>query len=192
MAAERPVTLPEDAFQLTRGWLDAAQADELFEALASGLPWEQREITMFGRTHAMPRLVCWLGDASYTYSGVRHDPIDWTPELAAVRDRLGAEGVRVNSVLANLYRDGNDSMGWHRDDEPELGPEPVIASLNLGASRDFRLRERASGDTTTLELRHGDLLVMRGRSQRDWDHCVPVRRRVGEARINLTFRQVLD
>jgi alkylated DNA repair dioxygenase AlkB len=119
--------------------------------------------------------------------------VPWTTPLAALRQRLEvALGVTFNSVLANLYRDGADSMGWHSDDEASLGPQPVIASLSLGATRRFVLRHRRRRDlqTLTLSLEHGSLLVMAGETQRHWHHAVPKTRQPVGARINLTFRHV--
>ncbi len=150
---------------------------------------------MFGRLVDSPRLSCWMGDpqAAYRYSGVRFTPVPWLPALAAVRERLQLEtGHAFNSVLLNRYRDGRDCMGWHSDDEPELGPQPLIASLSLGATRRFLLKHRARPEVRAcVELQHGDLLLMGGDTQRHYRHALPrTARPVGE-RINLTFRQIL-
>ena len=151
---------------------------------------------MFGREVDTPRLTAWYGDpgVSYAYSGAVHDARPWPPEVARLRDRLHDElGVRFNGVLGNLYRDGRDAMGWHSDDERELGPRPVIASVSLGAARRFRLRHRTSADAPSLDLplQHGSLLVMRGDTQRCWRHCVPRTARTCSARVNLTFRRIV-
>lgn len=148
---------------------------------------------MFGRTVPAPRLEAWYGDpgAAYTYSGLAHEPLPWTAELQDLRERVeSATATTFNSVLANLYRSGADSNGWHADDEPELGEQPVIASLSLGATRRFLLRHRASGERVELMLEAGSLLVMRGATQQCWQHCVPKQRTVQAPRINLTFRRV--
>jgi len=148
---------------------------------------------MFGRVVDSPRLSAWIGDedAVYRYSGTRFVPRPWTPELLALRDRVAAAcGVPFNSVLANLYRDGADRMGWHSDDEPELGPRPVIASVSLGAERTFRFRAKAGGETVAIELPHGSLLTMAGDTQRLYRHELPARKRVTGPRINLTFRWI--
>jgi alkylated DNA repair dioxygenase AlkB len=172
-----------------------ARADELFAALQEEIPWQQHRLVLFGREVAAPRLSCWIGDpdAVYTYSRTRFEPLPWTPTVAALRDDLAARlGLRFNSVLANLYRDGRDAMGWHSDDEPELGPDPVIASLSFGAERTFRLRSRATRETAlSLDLAHGCLLVMAGATQRLYQHALPRRARVAGPRINLTFRRIL-
>lgn len=176
-------------FEHREGWLSPDAADGLFDELASSLAWEQHEISLFGQRHPVPRLTYWFADHDYTYSGVRNTAHPWTESMAAVRERLVADtDAEYNSCLANLYRDGDQHMGWHRDDEPELGPEPTIASISLGAARDFQVRHVETGQTTTYVLGHGDLLVMRGRSQADYKHQVPKRRRIAEPRINLTFR----
>ena len=149
---------------------------------------------MFGRVVPAPRLEAWYGDegASYTYSGLAHEPLPWTHELHELRSRVESEtGASFNSVLANLYRDGNDSNGWHADDEDELGAEPIIASLSFGTPRRFLLRHRASRETVELALNPGSLLVMRGLTQQCWQHSIPKQRAVHQARINLTFRRVV-
>jgi alkylated DNA repair dioxygenase AlkB len=171
------------------GWIPAGEAGRLLETLTASLPWQQTEITMYGKTHLTPRLVCWIGDFDYTYSGITNEGQPWTPELADLRDRLeAATGARYNSCLANLYRDGRDQVRWHSDDEPELGPQPTIASLSLGAERDFKLKRQSDGEVFTVPLRHGDLIVMRDESQADYRHSIPRRARVTETRVNLTFR----
>ncbi|MFO1407851.1 MAG: alpha-ketoglutarate-dependent dioxygenase AlkB [Steroidobacteraceae bacterium] len=174
---------------------EPAESARLFAELRDGIDWREEEVLIFGRRRAVPRRVAWHGDsrARYRYSGTEHEPLPWTPTLLEVRDRvLGITGLPFNAVLLNLYRDGRDGMGWHADDEPELGPEPAIASVSFGAGRRFCLRHRRRPDAR-LELLLGDgsLLLMRGPTQRHWVHAVPkTARPVGE-RINLTFRQVL-
>ena len=172
-----------------------AQADTLFAALADEIPWQRHRLKLFGREVDAPRLSCWIGDAdaSYVYSRVRFDPLPWTPTIAQLRDDLAARvGVRFNSVLANLYRDGRDSVGWHSDDEPELGATPVIASLSFGATRTFRVRSRATREAAlSLDLAHGSLLVMAGDTQRLYQHALPKRAGVTLPRINLTFRRIV-
>lgn len=169
------------------GWVPDPQA--LFVRLQAELRWKQHDITLFGRTVPTPRLTAWIGETSYTYSGVVNEPGPWPVPLAALRDRLsGAAGVEFNSCLANFYRDGSDSMGYHSDDEPELGPRPVIASVSLGARRTFALRHRTTRQRWTWSLGEGDLLVMRRESQADYAHAVPKTARPVGSRMNLTFR----
>jgi alkylated DNA repair dioxygenase AlkB len=172
----------------------AEEADRLYAALRRGIDWQQEEILIFGKRQRVPRLVAWHGDsdATYTYSGTAHKPLPWTDELSFVRERLQSlTGHRYNSVLLNRYRDGRDGMGWHADDEPELGAQPAIASLSLGAARRFRLRHRRRVDTRlALDLAHGDLLLMAGDTQNAYQHALTkTARQVGE-RINLTYRWV--
>lgn len=172
-------------------WLPGDEADALFDRLRATLPWENHPVRLFGREHPAPRLSCWIGDAAYRYSGLRREPRPWTAELQALRERLAARlGAPFNSVLANLYRDGRDAMGWHADDEPELGPAPVIASVSLGATRRFLLRAREGDARLALDLPNGALLVMAGATQARYRHALPRTRRPVGARINLTFRNV--
>ena len=186
--------LPDGEFRLWPTAFDAAEADALFTELRHAIDWRREEVLIFGERRRVPRLVAWHGDpgARYTYSGTPHEPLPWTTPLERIRDRVGRlTGARFNAVLLNLYRDGRDGMGWHADDEPELGPAPHIASVSLGAARRFCLRHRRRKDRKLdLWLGHGSLLLMGGESQRHWVHAVPkTSRPVGE-RINLTFRQV--
>lgn len=175
-------------------WLPAEQADALLPALDAQVPWETHRIRMFGRWLDSPRLSCWMGDADshYRYSGADFTPHPWTLAVLALRDQLQQACTgSFNSVLLNRYRDGRDSMCWHSDDEPELGTTPLIASLSLGAPRRFLLRRR--NDPTQKQeylLGHGDLLLMRGHCQRDYQHALPKTARVSGERINLTFRQI--
>jgi alkylated DNA repair dioxygenase AlkB len=173
-------------------FVDDAQA--LSAALDRELAWDRESIVLFGRSVEVPRLSVCYGDegVEYRYSNVTHAALRWPMRLRALRDRLqSATGMRFNFVLANLYRDGNDSMGWHADGERELGARPVVASISLGATRPFKLRARdGSRRRAALNLESGSLLLMWGRSQRIWQHAVPkLRTHVGR-RINLTFRDV--
>ena len=157
-------------------FLSSHEARETHAQLTRTIPWEQKSLTIFGTSRLVPRLTCWFGDTTYTYSGVSNVPRAWTTELAAVRSAVEAEvGSGFNSCLANLYRDGSDSVGWHADNEPELGPRPIIASVSLGTARAFKLRHVESGVTHTLELAAGSLLVMQETCQVEWVHCVPKR-----------------
>ncbi|HHM04935.1 MAG TPA: alpha-ketoglutarate-dependent dioxygenase AlkB [Gammaproteobacteria bacterium] len=174
-------------------FIPAGEAQACFKTLRAGLDWRREWLCVRGRQVAAPRLVCWYGDAGavYCYSGVRHEPLPWVPQLWTLKTRLEtAVGFSFNSVLGNLYRNGQDAMGWHADKERELGREPVIASLSFGAPRLFKLRHNKSKETVDMVLGDGDLLIMRDRLQQCWRHCLPkTRRPVGE-RINLTFRLI--
>lgn len=175
-------------------WLGPVEADALFTALRDDVPWEVHRIRIFGREVDSPRLSCWIGDpdARYRYSGTMFEPYPWPHALQPLRERLKATvGVAFNSVLANLYRDGRDAMGWHSDDEPELGAEPVIASVSLGATRRFAFKHRQQPESKlALDLPHGSLLVMSGATQRHYRHALPRTARPVGARINLTFRRI--
>ena len=189
-----PLALPGAELALDPDWLPSDRAGALFSALRAAIPWEVHRIRLFGRELDSPRLSCWIGDpgAAYAYSGARFQPRPWPAALLPVRARLHAElGIDFNSVLANLYRDGRDSMGWHSDDESELGPRPVIASLSLGATRRFMLKPRGDpGDKLALDLPSGSLLLMRGDTQRHYRHALPRTARQVGPRINLTFRLI--
>jgi alkylated DNA repair dioxygenase AlkB len=187
---------PDGMVEYHDRWLEPAQADACMDALIEEIEWERRWITMFGKRIMQPRLVAFQGDPGvrYTYSADVHAARGWDPTVASLRDRLEEGcGLRFNSVLLNLYRDGSDAMGWHADDERELGNNPSIASISLGATRRFVLRSKA--DRTTrfeLEPAHGSLIVMRGALQHHWQHQVPRTRNSVGPRVNLTFRRVLD
>ncbi len=193
-AAHR-VPLPDGRLHHLPQFLPAREAAHLLHVFSTDLAWQQHRLWLFGRERLTPRLCAWYGDADarYGYSGLVLEPRPWTAPLASIRRRLEAAlGCAFNSVLANLYRDGADSMGWHSDDEASLGPQPVIASLSLGATRRFvlRHRQRRALPTVALPLESGSLLVMAGDTQRYWQHAVPKTRRPVAARVNLTFRQV--
>ncbi|HEY1136044.1 MAG TPA: alpha-ketoglutarate-dependent dioxygenase AlkB [Xanthomonadaceae bacterium] len=188
------VALPDADLRFAPGWLPVDEADALFARLRREIAWECHRIRIFGREVDSPRLSCWIGDpdAVYVYSRTRFVPHPWPASLLPLRERLADElGVAFNSVLANLYRDGRDRMGWHSDDEPELGPRPVIASLSLGAVRRFSLKPRAGGVSRALDLPHGSLLVMAGDTQVAWRHALAGTAKSVGPRINLTFRRII-
>ena len=193
-----PILLPQADLLFDPNFLPESEASTLRAQLTADIAWEQRAIRMFGRELPQPRLTAWHGDpaARYTYSGLTWEPRPWTPALLDLRQRVAAAtGARFNSVLLNYYRDGRDSMGWHADDEPELGPSPVIASLSLGATRRFRLRPigpkaGALAQPLGLDLPNGSLLLMRGPTQHCWQHALPKTARPTGPRLNLTFRWV--
>lgn len=186
--------LPGAELRFDPNYLSPGEADAAFMALRREIGWENHRIRMFGREVASPRMSCWVGDegTGYVYSGRRFEPRPWTPMLSRLRERLRTElSLDFNSVLANLYRNGQDGMGWHSDDEPELGARPVIASLSLGATRRFCLRRRdGEGGTMNLELPAGSLLLMQGETQSNYRHALPKTARAVDERINLTFRRI--
>jgi alkylated DNA repair dioxygenase AlkB len=171
-------------------FLPATEADCLFALLRDTVHWKQEGTP--GRK--FPRLTAWYADPgiSYSYSGVTHEAFPWTPELLVIKQRVeAAAGTTWNSLLLNLYRDGRDSIGFHADDEPELGTNPIIGSVSLGAVRTFVLKHPTSGEKLAMNLPHGSLLVMGGASQHHWRHGVPKTKRPVGPRINLTFRRIL-
>lgn len=175
-------------------WLDAQAANAAFERLRNEVQWKQDTIGTPGGRKLLPRLTAWQGDAGavYVYSGIRNEPRPWTPTVFELRVALEAvTGVAFNSVLLNRYRSGNDSMGWHADNERELGDVPVIASVSLGATRRFDLRHNETGAVCSFELSSGSLLVMRGHTQAQWKHRVPKAPGEPGERINLTFRLIV-
>jgi alkylated DNA repair dioxygenase AlkB len=177
-------------------WLAPETAEALFARLVVDLNWRQLPVYLFGRWIPQPRLVDFHADpgVAYIYAGLRLQGQGWPQTLKMLRDAAStAAGVGFNSVLCNLYRDGGDYMGWHADDEPELGPEPTIASISLGSERRFLLRPRQKPREPRHEWRlaSGSLLLMEGKLQRHWQHQLPRALRVQDARINLTFRNIL-
>lgn len=189
------IPLPDAEVRFCQEFIPPEEAAEQFDALRQETPWKSSEIQIWGKRVMQPRLICWYGDpgATYRYSGVTHEPLPWTPLLLTLRERLASFlGSSFNSVLLNLYRDQNDGMGWHSDDEPELGNEPTIASLSLGEARQFLMRHRSgkNGRTVNISLTSGSLLVMSGPTQKHWTHSIKKETRRLEARINLTFRYI--
>jgi alkylated DNA repair dioxygenase AlkB len=200
--AARSEAAPERIELGLASWLEwwprflAAAETPRAQDLAAELPLRADTFTMFGRTVRVPRLVAWHGDPGcrYRYSGQTYEPALWTPGLAQIRAQLVARtGIAWNAVLANYYRDGSDSVGWHADDERELGPtkdDVAIASLSLGATRRFVMRHRTGGERSAFELGDGSLLVMRGRTQQHWRHALPKTAAAVAPRLNLTFRVI--
>ena len=193
---------PERYELSSKSWIDRwpgllrDEARELERALLEEIDWQEERYQMFGREVTAPRRVAWHGnpEASYRYSGIEHKPLPWTPTLVQVRKRVQeVTGLHFNSVLANLYRSGADGMGWHADNESEVGPSQEdrhIASLSFGASRRFLLRHESERSKHEFLLSSGDLLVMRGNTQSEFKHSIPKTAKKLGLRINLTFREV--
>lgn len=180
-----------DCIEYTPGWMSPENASRAYEALLASLPWQEIPLVVYGRRCIAPRLMAWYGAHDYAFSGGRTPahPLAGNPVVDSLRIAVEqTTNSAYNSCLANLYRSGTDTVGWHSDDEPGLGTEPVIASLSLGGERDFQLREKTTKETWTWSLRSGDLVVMRGPSQRDFAHQIPRRAKQNAPRINLTFR----
>jgi alkylated DNA repair dioxygenase AlkB len=169
--------------------------NSLFQTLLTTTPWQQHVLTLYGRPIAAPRLSAWYGDkgAIYSYSGLRLEPLPWNTTLLNIKQRLDdLANVSFNSVLMNLYRDGQDSMGWHSDAEPELGKNPVIASVSLGAVRRFNFQHKKRVMRISLDLESGSTLLMKGDTQHCWRHSLPKTRKAIGPRINLTFRRIVS
>lgn len=189
------IDLPDAELSLIKGWCSMQESQQLFASLSETLAWEQSIISLYGKPVKIPRLNAWYGDpgSRYQYSGTTFNPLPWTPVLLDLKGRIERQlGCRFNSVLANLYRDGRDGVSWHADTEPELGLNPVIASLSLGETRRFLLKHRHDKSLArlSLNLTPGSLLVMAGATQHHWVHSVPKSTRELGPRINLTFRRV--
>ncbi len=181
----------DDIDHKTHDWQQETNINDL---AFKHIQWHQDTIKMYGKEHKLPRVSAWYGDSDrpYTYSGLTLYPKYWTDKLNQLRDVL--EGIckhRFNSVLLNWYRSGEDYISWHTDAEPELGKNPMIASVNFGASRRFLLRLKNNHDVKLeLALHHGSVLVMAGELQHHWQHSVPKQKKVKTSRINLTFRTI--
>lgn len=191
MASGMAVSFADWVEYIPQVW-ERAEADALFARLQSEIKWQQGCISVFGKTHPMPRLTAWYADEgkSYRYSGVYHPPQNFTSLLDEIRLVVEAQsGVAFNSVLLNLYRDGQDSNGWHADDEPEMDSDRPIASVSFGQQRRFRMRSH--GATSHIDLEHGSLLIMRAGAQQKMQHCLPKSARKMQPRVNLTFRVVV-
>lgn len=175
--------------QLPMPWPNA----ELMARLVAETAWREETIVVYGKRHLQPRLSAWFGDAAYTYSGLRLQPTPFTPTLETLRAAVqDATGHVFNSVLLNYYRNERDSMGMHSDDEAELGTEPAIASLSLGATRTFILKHKHKNRTVKLDLPDGSLLLMAGTTQTYWLHGINKTTRMCPPRLNLTFRKIVE
>ncbi len=169
-------------------------AQIIFDELLQTLNWQQEKIFIYGRWVKVPRLMSWHGDknAQYQYSGVNHSPLPWNKLLLGVKQKIESfYPCSFNSVMANLYRDGSDSMGCHADDEKELGRNPLIASISFGEQRLLKFRHTQSKEVVNVPLNHGDLLIMAGKIQHHWKHEIPKTKQIKKERINLTFRKTL-
>lgn len=189
-----PLPLSDGEIILYRALFSPEESDAYFRRLLEEVSWQSRETTLFGRRRRLPRLTAWHGDPGrvYIYSGIQEDPRPWTPLLEEIKGRIETVSpVRFNSALLNLYRNERDSVSWHRDDEPELGADPVIGSVSFGATRRFQLRHRQERERrVTLALPSGSYLLMQGTTQQFWEHRVPKETKPCGARVNLTFRVI--
>jgi alkylated DNA repair dioxygenase AlkB len=193
---DTPLTLhpPDAEIIYHKDFLQSIEADILFHQLMNKTPWRQDPITVFGKSYPQPRLTALYGNQnlSYGYSGIRMQPLPWTETLLEIKTKIeNLTPVKFTTVLLNLYRDGQDSNGWHADNEKELGMNPYIASLSLGQSRDFHLKHNTKKEERIkIELHHGSLLLMGGTTQHFWKHQIAKTAKPIGPRINLTFRVV--
>lgn len=168
-------------------------SDAYFSILRREIEWKQESMNMYGKKINFPRLTAWYGnnDKPYSFSGITLEPLPWSSDILSIKNKIEPLANTVfNSVLLNLYRDGNDSISWHTDAEKELGTNPKIASVNFGATRTFQLRHIKTKEKLEIELTHGSLLIMQGELQHFWQHQVPKTNKIVGERINLTFRVI--
>jgi len=176
-------------------FLHEIESEELFQVLYSDLSWEGGEIKLFGKIHEIPRKQVMFANKGlkYGYSGKQLNVKDWNRTVLNIKNQIESEfNFDFNACLANLYRDGNDSNGWHADNEEELGKNPVIASISLGATRTFKLKHLATKDKIDFQMTSGSLLIMGGEMQHYWKHQIPKTKRKVDSRINLTFRKLIS
>jgi len=189
-----PLKLPLDNAEVYYfdNFFNSNESKFLFEQLETTIEWRQENIKIFGKSIAQPRLTALYGDANkpYTYSGLTWQPLAWTEELKMIKQTIEEQvNVKFTTVLLNLYRHGQDSMGWHSDDEIELGKNPIIGSVSFGASRNFQFRSKADKKQKyALQLTNGSFLLMAGATQHYWQHQIPKTQKKVAPRINLTLR----
>lgn len=174
-------------------FFDNNSANTYLEAFKNKILWKQESMNMYGKQVLFPRLTSWYGasDKAYSFSGIKLNPNPWIDELLEIKQKIEPLcEVEFNSVLLNLYRNGNDSISWHTDAEKELGLNPIIASVNFGAERKFQIRHNSTQETHDIMLKHGSLLIMKGEMQHFWRHQVPKQKNITKERINLTFRVI--
>ncbi len=193
--APQNLDLPDAEVLLYPAFFSAPEADRLLKELRETTEWRQDTMPIFGKQVPLPRLTAWYGDpgCSYVYSGIENEPLPWTAALLEVKNAVEApSGVVFNGVLLNRYRCGQDSMGWHSDNEPEFGEQPVIASASFGGTRTFQMKHKKRKELkASLELTHGSLLIMRGGTQANWLHQIPKTAKPVAERLNLTFRRIV-
>ncbi|CAH9051789.1 hypothetical protein PSECIP111951_00474 [Pseudoalteromonas holothuriae] len=193
MTSRQPEPLLPPGFDYYPQVMSLSKSIALYEYLCSRLDWQQPRIQVYGKSHLIPRKQCFIADTdvAYSYSNKTLDNNPWPAPLLAMRKRLQKSyGYSFNALLINWYRDGQDKMGWHSDDEMELGPAPCIVSISLGAARKFKIKHKVTAEQQDILLESGSCLVMNGNSQRYYQHALPVQTKVMGGRINLTFRTV--
>jgi|LauGreDrversion4_1035100.scaffolds.fasta_scaffold138196_2 alkylated DNA repair dioxygenase AlkB len=189
------ISLPDGEILFMRNLFTPTEAKLYFDLLQNNISWKQEEVKFYGKTYPVPRKTAWYGyeGFNYSYSGITCFPEIWTKELLKIKSQIERfiPEEDFTSVLLNLYNNGNDKMGWHADDEKELGMNPTIASVSLGETRRFDIKHKQNKDLQfKFELTSGSLLIMRGAIQHNWVHQIPKQKKVKEPRINLTFRTI--
>ena len=189
------LNIPDGEVLYDANFFSEKESDIFFKNLLNKIDWRQEDILIFGKKVPQPRLIAWHGDRgiSYTYSHLQLKTSPWTADLLSIKSKIeSSTETSFNSVLLNLYRDGKDSMGWHSDDEPELGPNPSIGSVSFGSLRRFHFRHKfdKQQEKIRIDLGHGSLLWMKGSTQHNWQHSISKTRRKVGPRINLTFRRI--
>lgn len=182
---------PDAVLVLHESFFNQQEANHYYTTFLQQAHWQQHEITVYDKTHLTPRLTAWYGNSDLHFSGRTLNPHPWMPELLQIKERVEkTSGAAFNSVLLNLYRNGRDGVGWHRDNEKEFGTNPVIASVSFGETRPFRLRHKFRKDLGQIEipLTHGSFLLMAGATQHFWEHSIPKTAKDIRPRINLTYR----
>ena len=187
--------LPDAVFEFYPNFFNQEEADMLFEKLLNETPWQQDDITIFGKKVAQPRLTCLFGNEGkpYSYSGLTMQPHAWNPTMMFIKEKVDKISEQnFTTVLANLYRNEKDSNGWHADNEKELGRNPIIASVSFGEERVFQIKHNTNKDAKqSIILQHGSLLVMRNGAQIHYKHQIPKASKSKNPRINLTFRKII-
>ncbi|WP_312920785.1 alpha-ketoglutarate-dependent dioxygenase AlkB family protein [Empedobacter brevis] len=187
------IIIPNGEYIYLPNFFTKSESDRYFQILKDDVLWKQESMNMYGKQVMFPRLTAWYGDNDkpYSFSGITLRPHSWTNELLEIKNKIEPiTETQFNSVLLNRYRNGNDSISWHTDAEKELGTNPIIASVNFGATRKFQLRHIETKEKIEIELTHGSLLIMQGELQHFWQHQVPKTTQKVNERINLTFRVI--
>lgn len=186
--------LPDASVVYYPNFISEKKANQFYKLLINNTPWQQDDIKVFGKVYQQPRLTALYGEKgkSYTYSGITMQPLPFTSVLKEIKSMVETVSKEAfTTVLLNLYRDGNDSNGWHSDNEKELGKNPEIASVSFGAERIFHLKHKENkGLKKSIMLQHGSLLIMKGATQEKWKHQIPKTKKTVNPRINLTFRTI--
>lgn len=190
-------SLKDGEILFMKNFLTSTEAKKYFDILQTTINWKQEEIKYYGKIYPVPRKTAWYGyeGFDYFYSGINCNPAPWTKELLDLKKEIEKliPTEDFNSVLLNMYRDGNDKVSWHADDEKELGTNPTIASLSIGETRRFDLKHKDNPDLLyKFELTPGSLIIMKGALQHNWLHQIPVQKKVTKPRINLTFRTIVS